>query len=573
VRWSGLVVGLVAVVAGVWLMFKPFTSLAVLTVAIAVSLVAAGVGEVLGSVLRDRRALHRLAGVLLTVTGLVALALPGTTIHLISLVVGAGMVVSGLVNLVAGIRGATSERYSAIVGGVTRVLLGAVALSWPDVTLLVVALLVGPIAIVLGISQLAGFFTHRDAHAPPASRAAWVRWARGIGVTAALVVAVGLAFVSIGLHRASPTVDAFYAAPANVPEKPGELIRSEPFARGMPAGSHAWRILYTTTDAEGGIGLASGLVLVGSEPKQPHPVVAWTHGTTGVAQNCAPTLLADPLGAGATPAVQQVIDRGWALVATDYIGLGTVGPHPYLVGKPEAYSELDAVRAARQLTDVTLTDQTVAWGHSQGGGAALWVGIESKTYAPDVPLTGVAALAPASDLPSLMTRLQTSLSGKIFGPFMLYGYSHTYPDVTIDDYVRPAARTMVDQINTRCLSEPATLISAISALVTEPIFSADGASGPLGQHLQENVPDKRTGIPTFIAQGGADDLILPAIQARFVETLCSHGQIVEYHTYAGLDHVGIVTTPTSKMPADLLAWTADRFAGKTSAQKCTTQTE
>ena len=49
---------------------------------------------------------------------------------------------------------------------------------------------------------------------------------------------------------------------------------------------------------------------------------------------------------------------------------------------------IDAVRAARAVDGVELSDDTVAWGHSQGGGAALWVGEEARGYAPDVPIAG-----------------------------------------------------------------------------------------------------------------------------------------------------------------------------------------
>jgi pimeloyl-ACP methyl ester carboxylesterase len=85
------------------------------------------------------------------------------------------------------------------------------------------------------------------------------------------------------------------------------------------------------------------------------------------------------------------------IVATDYVGLGTAGPHPYLIGQGEARSVLDSVRAARQMPQLSLQPATVVWGHSQGGHAALWAGALAPSYAPDVHVLAVAALAPASD--------------------------------------------------------------------------------------------------------------------------------------------------------------------------------
>lgn len=551
-----LAVGVVAVAAGVTLMLKPFTSLGALTLLIAAALVVSGVADLV----EDARGWSLVRGGLLVVTGVVAVLLPAATIRLVAVVAGIGLIVSGVTALVAGLRGKTGDRYSAVVGGAARFLLGVVALSWPDVTLLVVALLVGPVAIVAGIGLIVAHDRSRR------ERPLWLRrgWA-----TAALALVVVLVFVSRSLHGAAPVVDDFYAAPSDLPDRPGQLVRSEPFDRGLPAGARAWRILYTTTRTDDSLGVASGLVVVG-EGTGPRPVVAWTHGTTGVARHCAPTLLPDPLGAGAMPALDEVLARGWALVATDYLGLGTTGPHPYLVGTPAAHSELDAVRAARQLSEVELADETVAWGHSQGGAAALWTGIESQTYAPDVPLAGVAALAPAADLAGLLTGLQTGLAGKVFGPFVLTGYAATYPDVKVADYVRPAARTMVEQVSTRCLSEPSTLVSAVSAVVTEPIFTSDVTAGALAARLAENTPDRVTGIPTFLGQGLADGLVLPGLQAAFVGKLCGLGQVVDHRTYAGLDHVGIVTAPESAMPADLVAWTEERFAGAPAPTACST---
>jgi pimeloyl-ACP methyl ester carboxylesterase len=98
----------------------------------------------------------------------------------------------------------------------------------------------------------------------------------------------------------------------------------------------------------------------------------------------------------------------------DYVGLGVDAPHPYLIGQPEGRSVLDAVRAAHQLDGVELEDRTVVWGHSQGGHAALWAGALAPTYAPDVNVIGVAALAPASDLLGLVDNLATITGGTIF---------------------------------------------------------------------------------------------------------------------------------------------------------------
>lgn len=163
-----------------------------------------------------------------------------------------------------------------------------------------------------------------------------------------LARAVVLAF--LGGLGGTPQPDAFYLPPPQVPDATGVLLRAEPFERAVPEGAHAWRILYTTTRADEVHAIASALVVVPDTP-EPVPVIAWTHGTTGVAVGCAPTLLPDPLASGAMPDPAAVIDAGWAIVATDYIGLGADPPHAYLIGEEAARATLDAIRAAHQLVE------------------------------------------------------------------------------------------------------------------------------------------------------------------------------------------------------------------------------
>lgn len=570
-RVLALLIGAAAVLVGVALTLRPFKSLEALTFFVAASLILAGCSELLASRDTDSPARDRVAGGLLFTTGLVAALAPGLTVRGVAIVVGVGMVLSGGARVAAGWRGEADERYSALVGGLAGFIFGILALSWPDVTILVVALLVGPVTIVYGAGRLLRALRGPKPDKTP--RRGRVRaWLRGVRATAALLFALVLVLISALVHKGSPTVTSFYSYTGSLPDKPGVLLREQPTTEGMPAGSRAVRILYTTTGINGRITLASGLVVASPNPPAgPRPVLLWEHGTTGVAKKCAPSLLPDPFTAGAMPATAAVIDRGWVLVAPDYVGLGASPPHPYLVGIPEAHSALDAVRAARHLAFVELGTSTVVWGHSQGGGAALWTGIEAASYAPDVPLAGVAALAPASDVLSLARSLQQTPSGRLFASFVISGYSDTYPDVSFNSYVRASAQTVVRRVDERCLSEPATILSLPAFLVGEQIFSRDLTSGPLATRLAQNVPDQPSGIPTLVAQGTADELVLPAVQRAFVRKLCRAGQKLEYRTYKGLDHVGVVGPSSSLIPY-LLSWTQARFNGVAAPDNCATVT-
>ena len=156
----------------------------------------------------------------------------------------------------------------------------------------------------------------------------------------------------------------FYRPPAPLPPgAAGELIRSEQVA--APAGVRGWRILYHSRGITGADIAVSGTVFVPGTTAPPggRRVVAWAHGTTGSGDSCAPSTDLHPLD-GIEDGTPLVAD-GYAIVATDYEGLGTPGPHPYLVGASEARSVLDAVRAATELPGTGIGRSFVGSGHSR----------------------------------------------------------------------------------------------------------------------------------------------------------------------------------------------------------------
>jgi acetyl esterase/lipase len=344
-------------------------------------------------------------------------------------------------------------------------------------------------------------------------------------------------------------------------------LRQDPFDRAVPAGARAWRILYTTTSATGAITVASAIVMIARDaPAGPRPVVAWMHGTTGVAPGCAPSLLPEPFAN--VPALRELLAAGWIYVGTDYVGLGTTGPNPYFIGAGEARSALDSVRAARQMAGLQAGDRTIAWGHSQGGHAALWTAIEAPRYAPEIPLAGVVAMAPVSDVPAFVETQQGPPFGRVVSSFVLRAYSETYADVAFGDYVHPWLLPLAHDMARRCLWGRGMLLSLKEASVAGgTIFATSPTTGALGLRLRENNPDQPMPEPLLIAQGLDDDLVLPDAQARYVRRLCDAGQALEYRTYAGRGHLSLVA-PDSPLTADLMHWSRARLAGEPSPPGC-----
>lgn len=566
-RWVHFVLGAVALGIGLYVLVRPFSSLRLLVILIGAGLIVTGISRLVG-VDGEETGLGRVVGLLWIGGGIAVLAWPDLTVRALVWVVGIWLVVDGVVDVVSGFRGGADQRLASFLKGVASIVFGVLALAWPDITILVIALVFAVKLIVFGIVQIfAGFRGGRrgaTSEAPGRLRP----WVNVGGAVLALLVALGLAALGSQLRKGEPVVDAFYVTPAEIPADPGVLIAAESFERNMPDGARAWRILYSTTRDEGVPAVASAVVVVPEGVEGPLPVIAWAHGTTGIDETCAPSVLASGFESGAFFSLDRVLDEGWALVATDYIGLGTEGPHPYLIGQGEGRSVLDSVRAAHQLDEVSLEDQTVVWGHSQGGNAALWTGVLAPTYASDANVIGVAALAPASDLVGLMESLPGVTGGNIFAAYIMAAYSESYTDVRLDDYVVPGGQVTIGEVAERCLGEPAVFASLLSSLAVDwSMFTADLDSGPAAARLAENVPPYTIEAPLLLGQGAADSLVRPDVQDRYVNGMCAVGRQVDYRKYEGRDHVPLVE-PDSPLIPELIEWTHARLAGEDPISTC-----
>ena len=185
---------------------------------------------------------------------------------------------------------------------------------------------------------------------------------------------------------------SFYEWSGDVPG-PGALLRSEPLPQDLilENASKSERILYSSTnglDDKTHIAVSGALFWPkGDPPAGGWPLVAWAHGTVGAAPKCAPSFVGR--SERDKKYLNSWLSAGFAVVATDYQGLGTAGGHPYLATRPEAYGVLDSVRAVRGQPQIG--DAAIVVGQSQGAGAAFATAAFQPSYAPDVKLLGTVA--------------------------------------------------------------------------------------------------------------------------------------------------------------------------------------
>lgn len=361
---------------------------------------------------------------------------------------------------------------------------------------------------------------------------------------------------------------AFYTPPDELPADAGTVIRSEA-VDDAGDGRRAWRVLYTSTGPDGAPIAVSGVVVAPDRepPTGGWPVVAWAHGTTGVASRCAPSLEA-AAGITLVPEYDRLLEAGNALAITDYPGLGTPGPHPYLVGESEGRAVLDSIRAARSLLEAS--SRAVVFGHSQGGHAALFADALAASYAPDIELAGVAAMAPPTDLGELLTLDSSEPAGIVLTAMALDSWTRYFPDVALDTVVEPVARPLVADIASECIETTEQSLPVIpDVLGLELTFlSQPPARAPgWGERLRESSPTTvADGIPLLVAQGLADTLVRPTVTEAFVTARCTDGASIELHRYAGVGHFEVRTTAAPMM----VDWLLARVAGEPVTAGCTT---
>jgi len=392
----------------------------------------------------------------------------------------------------------------------------------------------------------------------------------------------------------------------------GHLIRYRPAnpTAGLEHAERSELLIYQSAknDGKDTARAVSGIVAL---PKVPMPeggwpIVSWAHGTVGSADKCAPSMDSDAL-APINPVdpehplpltvhrkinraphamLNAFLDAGWAVVMTDYEGLGTAGAHPYLNGPSEARGVLDMVRAAHQYGDkvgVKFSNQFAIVGHSQGGHAALWaahlqqdIANPGGKWVPEFELVGVAAMAPASRpanlqlLPGWSLIYPEARTALPFFPLALVGAQRGDPDIDLNKiFTEKGQKLFRDSVDTLCrteLSEPTKWAEPDAAL-----FASTPPWPKLDAQLKVMHPDLRIAVPIRISQANHDARVTADSTRALIEELNKKNEgnesspavcYVQYERVADPDpkslgdHFGVFETDEKPM----VAWLKNKFA-------------
>lgn len=371
-------------------------------------------------------------------------------------------------------------------------------------------------------------------------------------VLALLLVAVAPASASAKV-RTGPAGDAFYTAPSPLPGKRhGDLIWARKIT-GAPALTAAGRnyvVLYRSTGSNGKPVAVSGLVSVpkGKAPKRGWPVISYDHGTTGIADQCAPSRdsadnPAHLYNAYIYPLLNRWLKAGFAVVRTDYQGLGTPGVHQYLVGTAEGRSTLDMVRAARELQPA-IGKRFAISGHSQGGHAALWGAALAPKYTPELKLRGTVAFAPASHISELLSLVSavTTPGGGLSGEaaLVLRGVDSARPGLALSTLLTDKLAARYPDTLSKCLPQ-LSQADSLGGLAPADFFKSGADTSAFVKALDASDPENLTiRSPLAIEQGEKDTTVLPALTDQLVEALRGRGGKIAYAKYADATHAGVV---------------------------------
>lgn len=396
-----------------------------------------------------------------------------------------------------------------------------------------------------------------------------IGFARITAGSRAIIRAVALLCIVVSpfAARGARAQGSFYRAePGEIAGPPGTLIRQEPLGLPAPNGAAAYRVLYRSTGLNNEPIAVSGAVIVpsGPPPANGRPVVAWAHPTTGVVPRCAPSLALFLIQQ--IQGVRQMVERGFIVAATDYPGLGTPQTHPYLVGISEARAVIDSVRVARTFGNVQ--NRFAVWGHSQGGQAALFTGLLAKSYAPELDLAGVAAAAPATDLLTLMADDIGTTGGRNLTAMTLWSWSRVF-DAPVDSVVDPTALPTIDRLAGECIESIYDLMVRRSTArpLAQKFLSVNNfyTTEPWRALLASNTPGVLpSDIPLFLAQGGADELVRPAVTDDYMKRQCRAGGKVQMLTLPSANH-GFIARDAAPSAVE---WMTDRFAGFPAPSDC-----
>lgn len=380
-----------------------------------------------------------------------------------------------------------------------------------------------------------------------------------------------MALTAISACDAAPVAQPVVAGSLAATKKSGDLIDAVAMTDIDPAiratGARVYRIRYRSSSAWGGAPVVvSGTVALpaGDPPPGGWPVMALAHGTSGILPECGPSLSPDLRGS-ATP-VAGFVKTGFAVVATDYEGLGEPGVHAYLDGSAAGANVVDSVRALRAVQPGAISDRWLAMGGSQGGGAVWAANEEAAARAPELHLLGVVALVPAAD----MTAYADLAAAGTLGPdqtaayvWMLMAQGRGRPALDMDQFRHGSAKANWQRLSYCYGPHAQERVDALGKITPDELKPASAQAAAQLKALLAGMalPKRRGAAPMLVIYAGRDTFIDPAWTRAAMARSCKMGTPIEAIFQPEKGHGDVDITAA-------LEWMGHRLAGEALKAPC-----
>ena len=418
--------------------------------------------------------------------------------------------------------------------------------------------------------------------------------------------------LSASIAFAEPAVAPFYqsAMQMKAEGKLGQIIKKEKISTPVQ-GAQAWRIAYISSDLNDKRTISTGIVVapLGQAPAEGRPIISWSHGTTGNAQNCGPSQVESPArllnqyflvnGDSWTdyglPSLEQFIKDGYVVVGTDYQGLGGGGRHQYAVAKTNGRDAINAARAAGSMKETGAGKKTIMIGWSQGAGStvgassqAAYIAQKGTAYdgldmvgfvamaVPDLAMYAPKTLDEAGAT-QMVNDFATAWSGDVFAfahmSMNLWGTQAAYPDkLQLSDIFTDEGAKVLDQIFlNKCVHVSTDTInfnfgsSYKNLLRPQPKNAVAWAQAIVDGSVDNTA---KPVAPVLILYGNKDTTLPPIMGKYYRDQVCAIGGNVARVQLPG-DQNHFTTPPVS--PPFYLPWIRDRISGKPAVDGCTAE--
>lgn len=358
---------------------------------------------------------------------------------------------------------------------------------------------------------------------------------------------------------------AFYQWDDPIPEGAPQIVRIErfPLHLALAEAAQSERILYTSQGGADGTRpiVVSGAVYLpkGTAPRGGWPVIAWAHGTVGFPDICAPTF--NGWSERDVEYLNNWLKQGYAIVASDYEGLGTNGPHPYMMSRSEGLGVLHALLAAR--ARYPLSTDVVLMGQSQGAHAAANAALMQAEIAPSLKLRGVVLTGWPGTMEMPALRMAQYDPWAVLYMRFLPTYAVVDPSFRPDSILTPAGQAAYKPFRTTCGPAGGRALMAAKP-VAGSLFTSDPTALEAKAQPGRSYPPFRFPAPVFLGIGLADELTQPRTAFDGAKRACALGVNVAIHMYPGVRHGPTVL----RSQQDSLAWVRAAFKGKVPPGNC-----